>query len=60
MKTNITKNVKQKLKELIDEKGYWSEEVRIFIEQFEYITSQKLHTMAIAYDKYREGELTKC
>ncbi len=58
-KTRITKQVKQELKTLLNEKGYWSDEVREFIEQFEYITAKKLHSMAQVYDKYQEGELTK-
>lgn len=57
MKNRITKQVKQELKELIDEKGYWSDEVREYIEQFEYYVAVKLHDMAIIYDKYKEGAL---
>ena len=53
MKTKITKQVKQELKTLLDNHGYWSEEVRIYIEQFNYTTASKLHSKAQAYSKYR-------
>ena len=59
MKYNITKQVKQEFKTLIDEKGYWSEEVREYIAQFEYTTAKKLHNMAHAYEKYNIGGLTE-
>lgn len=59
MKNNITQKVKTELKNLIDTKGYWSTEVREYISQFQYDSSRKLHDMAIAYDKYKKGELIK-
>lgn len=55
MKTKITKKVKQELKKRIDQHGYWSEEVRIFIAQFDYISAKKLHDMSQVYEKYRYG-----
>lgn len=55
MKSNITKKVKAELKQLLDEKGYWSEDVKEYIEQFNYITAKKLHKMAHVYDKYQYG-----
>lgn len=54
-KTRITKQVKAELKQLIDTTGYWSEETRNFLEQFDYISRTKLHSMAQVYDKYRYG-----
>jgi len=53
----ITKKVKQELKTLINTKGYWSNEVKNYIAEFQYCDTIKLHNMALAYDKYREGEL---
>ena len=55
MKTKITKQVKQELKSILDKHGYWSEETRIYLDQFEYFTRNKLHGMAQVYDKYRYG-----
>ena len=58
-KTCITKKVKAELKFLIDTKGYWSKEVREYIEQFHYYKTMELHDMAHAYINHNEGELTK-
>jgi len=55
MKSKITKNVRKELKEIIDNKGYWSIETREYIEQFNYTARQKLHTMAQVYSKYQYG-----
>ena len=55
MKKAITQKVKSELKTILDQTGYWSEETRKYIEQFEYLTSRKLHAMAQTYDKYRYG-----
>jgi hypothetical protein len=55
MKTKITKKVRQELKQLLDHSGYWSDEVRIFIAQFDYISAKKLHDMSQVYEKYRYG-----
>jgi len=55
MKNTITKKVKSELKIILDQYGYWSEETRKYIEQFEYIASRKLHNMAQCYDKYKYG-----
>ena len=55
MKTAITKKVKIELKSILDQYGYWSEELRKYIEQFEYISSRKLHAIAQTYDKYKYG-----
>lgn len=55
MKSRITKQVKSELKNILDNTGYWSEETRNFIEQFDYTTRQKLHSMAQVYDKYQYG-----
>lgn len=56
-KTRITKKVKAELKFLIDTKGYWSKEVREYIEQFYYYKARELHDMAHAYINHNEGEL---
>lgn len=42
MKIAITKKVKSELKSILDQYGYWSEQTREYIEQFDYISSQKL------------------
>jgi len=55
MKKAITKKVKAELKSILDQKGYWSSELREYIEQFEYLVAQKLHSIAQTYDKYRYG-----
>lgn len=55
MKSRITKQVKKELKEILDQKGYWSDETRIFIEQFNFATQNKLHQIAQVYDKYNYG-----
>lgn len=55
MKNKITKQVKQELKNIIDNNGYWSNEVRQYIEQFNYPSRQKLHAMSQVYDKYQYG-----
>ena len=55
MKTQITKKVKQELKTILDQFGYWSKETREFLETFEYITRSKLHSMAQVYTKYGYG-----
>ena len=52
MRTRITKKVKEELKNLIDNKGYWSDEVREFISEFNFTSSQKLHAVAQVYQKY--------
>lgn len=55
-KTRITKKVREDLKKLIDNHGYWSEEVKEYIEQFDYFSAgYKLNTKALTYWKYREG-----
>lgn len=55
MKTKITKKAKQELKSIIDSFGYWSDETRKFIEQFDFVSSRKLHNMAQVYSKYGYG-----
>jgi len=55
LKKAITQKVKSELKSILDKYGYWSEELRKYIEQFEYISAKKLHSMAQAYDKYGYG-----
>ena len=55
MKNRITKNVKSELKNILDSTGYWSDETRNYIGQFEYTTARKLHQMAQVYIKYNEG-----
>lgn len=55
MKTRITKQVKADLKQILDNTGYWSNETRKYIEQFDYISRNRLHSMAQAYDKYKMG-----
>lgn len=54
-KSKITKKVKQEMKNLIDNKGYWSKEVREYLEEFAYPTRQKMHTMMQVYEKYQYG-----
>ena len=55
MKTRITKQVKQELKIIIDNAGYWSSETREYIEQFNYVSAKKLHSIAQVYSKYQYG-----
>lgn len=55
MKARITKQIKQELKNILDNTGYWSEETRNYIEQFDYSARTKLHSIAQVYDKYRMG-----
>jgi transcription antitermination factor NusA-like protein len=52
MKKNITKKVKQELKEIIDIKGYWSEDIKTFVSNFDHITRRKLLQIADVYEKY--------
>lgn len=55
MKVKITKKTKQELKKLIDQHGYWSDEVREYISQFHYPTAIKLQEKAQVYNKYKYG-----
>jgi NADH:ubiquinone oxidoreductase subunit E len=55
MKNRITKNVKDELKNILNNTGYWSNETREYIEQFNDTSRLKLHSMAQAYDKYKMG-----
>ena len=55
MKITITKKVKQELKQILDNTGYWSEQTRDFISQFDYISTKKLHSISQVYDKYGYG-----
>jgi len=55
MKTKITKKVKQELKNILDNTGYWSNETREYIEQFDFISRNKLHGAAQVYNKYKYG-----
>jgi len=55
MKKAITKRVKAELKQVLDNHGYWSNELREYIEQFEYLVSNKLHGIAQTYEKYGYG-----
>lgn len=55
MRNRITKQVKEELKLLIDKTGYWSEQTREYISQFDYPSNRKLHTMAMTYEKYHYG-----
>jgi len=55
MKTKITKKVKQELKNILDNTGYWSNETREYIEQFDFISRNKLHSAAQVYNKYKYG-----
>lgn len=52
MKKTITKKVKEELKKIIDQEGYWSEQVRDYIAGFDYPARTKLHSM---YSKYQYG-----
>ena len=53
-KNKITKTVKAEFKKLIDEFGYWSEQVKTYSEKFEYNTTCKLHSMAHAYINHNQ------
>lgn len=55
LKTRITKKAKQELKSILDSTGYWSDETRSYLESFDYITRQKLHSLAQVYCKYQYG-----
>jgi hypothetical protein len=52
MKIRITKKIKGEIKELTIKYGYWSEEVRKYIEDFDFISRNKLHQLAQYIDKY--------
>ena len=57
MKKRITQKVKNKIKHLIDncKCGYWSDEVREYLEMFSYPSRLKLDSYAQAYWKgYRK------
>lgn len=50
---NILNKHKEELKNLVAKKGYWSKEVREFIENWECYTKQcKLHELARYYERY--------
>jgi len=51
MKKNITKKVKQELKEIVDSAGYWSEDIKTFVSNFDHITRRKILQIADVYDK---------
>lgn len=55
MKTRITKQVKQELKSILDNNGYWNDITREFISQFDFVTASKLHQLAQVYSKYQYG-----
>jgi len=55
MKNRITKQVKADLKQILDNTGYWSEQTRQYIEQFDYTTRTKLHSMAHAYINHNQA-----
>lgn len=55
MKKTITKKVKEELKKIIDQEGYWSEQVKDYIAGFDYPARTKLHSMAQVYNKYQYG-----
>jgi hypothetical protein len=55
LKSKITKQVKQELKEILDQYGYWSDETREFLTQFDYYTRNKLHVTSQVYSKYGYG-----
>lgn len=55
MKNKITKQVKEELKQILDNTGYWSKETRDFLSQFDYPVSKKLHQIAQVYNKYNYG-----
>ena len=46
MKNRITQKVKDELKSLVTIYGYWSNEVREYISNFEYSVALKLHDIA--------------
>ena len=50
-KQKLTKKVKDEFRIIIEKTGYWSEETRVFIEQFEYPARQKLHSLGQAISK---------
>lgn len=55
LKSRITKQVKQELKNILDQYGYWSDETRNFLSQFDFTTRNKLHSISQVYTKYGYG-----
>lgn len=55
MKNRITKQVKAELKNILDQFGYWSEETKNYISEFDFISAKKLHSIAQTYSKYGYG-----
>lgn len=57
MKIKITKKVKQELKSIIDNKGYWDNAVEEYISQFDFVSRSKLLTLASAYNSNKEASI---
>ena len=55
MKNKVTKKVREELKKIIDNEGYWSEAARDYIAGFNYPARKVLHNIAQAYEKYGYG-----
>lgn len=47
----LTQKRIQECAKLVDEFGYWSEQVREYISQFPYHIAEKLHNKMIQYSK---------
>lgn len=46
MKARVTNKCKQKIINITKDLGYWSDEVRLFIEHFDLVARDKLHNIA--------------
>lgn len=55
IKTKITKQVKQELKGILDNYGYWSQELKNYVHTFNMSSMDKLHILSKQYIK---GEIT--
>ena len=55
MKNKVTKKVREELKKIIDQEGYWSEATRDYIAGFDYPARKVLHSLGQIYDKYKYG-----
>lgn len=57
MKTRITKQVKQELKSIIDNIGYWSNELQQYVSKFDFVSRNKLLSLASAYNSNKEASI---
>lgn len=51
MRLKVTEKVKQELKTILDNTGYWSNDTREYIEKFNQQTRDKLHILSKMYIK---------